>query len=383
MLPYGGSGISMNVKKLEEKLKSVQGPEEKLETLDEVAAHYYDQDEYQKAAAFYRQAMKLVPSGNPRAYYQGQEGICYFLLGQDKEAYQSLSVAQEMFRVDEKDFDPEIYGLVHYFLGSLYEYGGDHEASLRSRLKAIKYLSYLHREAQWMLLAGISRIYEERGEFRESVKYNTQTISLISDDDLEVGYIYESLGYSHYELGEYNKALGYFSKILQVAPEFERKDDISFSIGLCNQRLLNFQTALDSYLKLVEVKGFGGDKESLVWLFIEIAHCYYSLKEHEKSLEFVEKGLQQSSQDKDELAEINSYLTNNYHALGQFREAAEAGEKTLEISNKFHNIEIMLPNLALSYYQLGENEKFEFYRDWCKRDFPDFSRTTQLNKLEA
>ena len=84
--------------------------------------------------------MKLAPRGNPQAYYQGQEGICYFLLGQDKEAYQSLSVAQEMFRVDEKDFDPEIYGLVYYFLGSLYEYDGDHEASLRSRLKAIKYL---------------------------------------------------------------------------------------------------------------------------------------------------------------------------------------------------------------------------------------------------
>ena len=96
----------------------------------------------------------------------------------------------------------------------------------------------------------------------------------------------------------------------------------------------------------------------------------------------VEKALQETIEDKEEQAEIQSYLTNNYQALGRHQEAVEAGEKTLKLSHQFHNIEIMLPNLTLSYYHLGQEDKFHFYRDWCNRDFPDLSWTQQLNKLE-
>ena len=373
----------MDVKKLEAQLKASKSKKRKLEILDDLAADYYDRDEYLKAAEYYKEAARLVPAGNPRAYYQGQEGICYFLLGKDKQASAGLTAAQKMFRPDEEDFDQEIYGLVYYFLGSLYEYADDVESSLDARLKALNYLDYLHREAQWMLLAGLSRNFEEKNDFREAVKYNTQAISLISDNDPEIAYIFESLGFSHYELGEYDKALEYFNQLLEAAPGFERKDDIYFSIGLCYQRLLDYRMALDSYLKLKEVKELNRDKESLGWLCIEIAHCYYNLKEHESSLEVVENALKEQAEDEEERAEIHSYLTNNYYALGDFAKAVDAGEQTLKISDKFHNLEIMLPNLALSYYQLGQKDKFKYYRDWCNRDFPKLGWTAQLNKLEA
>ena len=61
--------------------------------------------------------------------------------------------------------------------------------------------------------------------------------------------------------------------------------------------------------------------------------------------------------------------------------AVKSGEETLGISDRFNNIEIMLPHLALSYHELGNTEKFEFYRDRCNREFPDLSWTKQLNKL--
>ena len=380
MVFYGPS-FSMNVKQLEEKLTTTHGVNEKLDVLDELASYYYDHDNYQKAITYYREAEKLAPAGNPLAYYQGLEGICHFFLKKDKEAYQALLGAKEVLRPKEDDFDPEICGLVHYFLGSLYEYSEKNDSSLECRLEAFKYLSHLHREAQWMLLAGMSRNYEQQGNLRKSVEFNTQAISLISNDDPEVVFIFESLGSSHYELGEYEKALEYFSRVLELDPGFQRKEDIYFSIGLCNQRLLNFRMALDSYLKLLELKELDPDGESLCWLNIEIAHCYYSLKEHEKSIECVEKALSEPIEDKEENAEVHSYLTNNYYALGRYREAVEAGEETLKISDHFHNLEIMLPNLALSYYHLGQEDKFQFYRDWCNRAFPDLRWTRELNKL--
>ena len=373
----------MDVKQLEQTLATLQNVQDKLEVLDEIAAHYYEEDQFQKAVTYYQQAEKLAPEGNPRAYYQGLEGICYFLMNQDEKAYLALTGAKEMLHPDGKDFDPEICGLVHYFLGSLYEYGEQNDASLESRLEAFKYMSHLHDEAQWMLLAGMSRNYEVQGAFSKAVKFNTEAISLISRDDPEIVYIFESLGYSHYELGEFDKALEYFSQVLEADQGFERQDEIYFIIGLCNRRLLDFSMALDSYLKLLELKELQDSPEPLAWLYLEIAHCYYSLKKYEKSVEMVEKGLKESIEGKTEKAEIHSYLTNNYHGMGRFEEAVKAGEKTLKISDDFHSIEIMLPNLALSYHQLGNTEKFKHFRDWCNRDFPDLGWTKQLNKLEA
>lgn len=382
MLRYDHS-VSMDVKQLERKLATIQKVQDKLEVLDEIAARYYEEDHFHKAITYYQQAEKLAPAGNSRAYFQGLEGICYFLMNQDEEAYLALTRAKEMLHPDGKDFDPEIFGLVHYFLGSLYEYGEKNEAALESRLEAFEYIHHLHPEAQWMLLAGMSRNYELQGDFHKAVKFNTDAISLISQDDPEIVYIFESLGCSHYELGEYETALEYFSRVLEVDQGFERQEEIYFNIGLCNQRLLNFRMALDSYIKLLELKELQSSPDSLGWLYIEIVHCYYSLKEHEKSVEFVEMGLKEPFEDQAEKAEIHSYLANNYHGMGRFEEAVEAGEQTLKISDEFHHLEIMLPNLALSCHQLGDTEKFEHYRDWCNRDFPDLGWTKQLNKLEA
>ena len=276
-----------------------------------------------------------------------------------------------------------MYGLVQFFIGSLHEYNGENGSSLEARLEAVKYLDQLDPEAQWMLLAGISRNYEESGENHKAIEYSTRAISLISRDEPEIAYLYESLGINHYELSEYDKAIEYFSRALEAAPEFERKNELYFNIGLSYQRLLDFRLALNSYLKLLELKELSSKGEPLCWLYTEIAHCCYQLKEYDRSLQFVRKALKEPVEEKEELAEIRSYLTNNLHAQGKFEEAAREGEATLKISQKFPNMEIMLSNLALCYYNLSKKEEFEFYRDWCNRAFPDFSWTKQLNKLKA
>ena len=373
----------MDVRKLEAELKTAKTVECKLDLLDEIASYYYDKENYQKALKYYGKGESLAPGGNLRAYYLGQKGICYYLQHQDQGARKALLSAKEMFRLEEPDFLPEMYGLVHFFLGSLHEYSGENSRSLEARLAALEYLDHLDREVQWMLLSGISRNYEEGGENREAIEYSTRAISLIANNDPEIAYIYESLGINHYKLEEYDKAVEYLSRALEVAPEFEQKDDIYFNIGLCYQRLLDFRMALDSYLKILELKKLTSSEESLCWLYIEITRCYYQLKEYKKSLQFVRKGLKEPVEEKEELADVRGYLTNNLYALGRFQEAAREGEKTLKISQEFPHMEIMLSNLALSYYNLNETDKFKFYRDWCNRAFPNFGWTKQLNKLKA
>jgi tetratricopeptide (TPR) repeat protein len=374
----------MDVKALEGKLKSIQDVQERLDILDYLAGHYYDEDDYQRALKFYQEAQTLATPGNPRAYYTAQFGICHYMLHNDREARQALLSAQRMSDPEAAEFSPEIHGLLHYFLGSLCEYEGDNAGSLEARLEAVKYLEHLHPEARWMLLAGLSRNYEELGESRKAIEYSTQAIALLSENEPELAYLYESLGHNHYELEEFDKALGYFSRVLEIDPEFERKDDIYFAIGLCYQRLTDYKTALECYLKLLEAKKLVRKPgETLAWLYSEIAYCHHQLNAHEDVLRVVKEAVREPIEKKEDLAELQSYLTSAYLGLGRYQDAVREGERAVRLSRRFTGIETMLPSLAMAYYHLGNLDEFRRYRDWCNRDYADRSATKQLNKLKA
>ncbi len=372
----------MDVQQLEAKLQETQEVDAKLDLIEEIAGHYYDQDDYQTALGFYQQGENLATSSNSRAYYVGQKGVCHYLLQQDKPAEEALLAFKRLVRQGGAEVNPELHGLVLYFLGSLYEYRGDVEASLRERQAALKHLKHLPREAQWMLLAGMSRNHADRGDHRRAVEFSARALSLISDGNPELAYLYESMGASYFELGEYEEALRYFCQVLEVDPEFDRKDEIYLQIGRCCRMRLDFQMALSSYLKILELKQLTPpDGGSLAWLYIEIVTCLYHLKDFRKALEYVAAALAGPVEDPEELAELRSHLTNCLHGLGEHRRAVEEGERTLRERSRFKGLELMLPNLALSYYKLNDKENFLRCRERCNQEFPDLSWTRQLNKL--
>ncbi|HSR67815.1 MAG TPA: tetratricopeptide repeat protein [Acidobacteriota bacterium] len=382
------SSDDLTVEQLESLLEREDLPQEqRLDVLDMLAGHYYDEDEYAKAAQYYRQGEELAPSGNAKAYFAGQMGICHYLLEQDERAYEALRAAKQMFdeqRGDDEQRNEEVYGMVLFFLGSYYEYVGENEQSLKTRLQALKVLDELDGEAQWMLLSGISRNHERMGEHEKAIEYNMQAISLISDNDPELAYLYESMAANYFELGEYDEALSYYSKVLKADPNFSNTEQVHRRIAACYSRLLDYRMALQSYRKLLEIKKLEADSsQSLAWLYAEIAHCLYHLKEHRKALEAVEQGLKQPVGENVELANLRSFLTSSNRYLGHHEEAVAEGEKTLKISSDFPLLREMLPNLALSYYELGRIEDFERNRELCNKRFPDSGWTKHLNKLKG
>ncbi|MBM3791752.1 MAG: tetratricopeptide repeat protein [Acidobacteria bacterium] len=203
----------------------------------------------------------------------------------------------------------------------------------------------------------------------------------MSDDDPGLAYLYETMANNYMSLRQYSEAVNYFGKVLELDPNFERRDDIYLKLADSYHRLTNHQRALESYQKILELKQLTGDRRDLIPLYIQIAHCYFRLDQFEKSLLVTLEGLRRQPRNKIERAELRSYLTDNYYELGRCREAIDEASKTLKIARKFHGDNIFYVRLALSYYKIGDSANFKRCRALCRKRFRHDSWINYLDKL--
>jgi tetratricopeptide (TPR) repeat protein len=301
--------------------------------------------------------------------------------GTDKEALQHLLKSARLFDPNKPEFMPDMYGFVHFYLGSLLEYHGKIAKSLAARHVCEKYVDTQEKDTQWMLYAGISRNYEVLGQHDEAIRYSQKAIQVLSDNDPGLAYLYESMGNNYMGLKQYHEAIKYFSKVLELDPAFERREDIHLKVAGCYQQLTNDQMALETYEKMLELKHLTSKRENLIWLYIKIAQCQFRLERFEKSLLTTLEALRRRPRNRLEKAEVRSFLTNNYYELGRYQEAVAEGEKTLKIIKKFPSDNLFFFRMALSYFKLGNRRGFARYRSLCRRRFRDDSWIAFLDKL--
>lgn len=371
----------MNKRELNNRLNACNSKDEKVSLLDEHAGDLFRKGRFREALECYRQALSIEKQPNARAYFMGQLGICHYNLGEDKDALACLLRSARMFQPDMPEFMPDMYGFVHFHLGSLYEYHGRTAKALEARRICEQYAGDQEKDTQWMLFAGMSRNYEALHKHDEAIRYSQRAIQVLSDNDPGLSYLYESMGNNYMSLGQFREAIKYLSKVMELDPGFERRDDIYLKIADCYQRLTNDKLALESYQKILELKQIGGKRENLSWLYLKLAHSHFRLEQYEKSLLVTLEALRRRPRNKQERAEVRSFLTANYYELGRFLEAVQEGEKTLRLSRRFPNDNLFYFRMALSYHKLGDNKSFAKYRDVCRKHFPGDGWNKYLDKL--
>jgi tetratricopeptide (TPR) repeat protein len=371
----------MEIKELSDRLKNAASAQDRLSILDDHAESLFEKGRYAEAAKYYAQAFALVKEANVRAYFAGQIGICQYNAGNDKEALQHLMKSARLFDQDKPEFMPDMCGFVYFHLGSLFEYHGKIAKSLEARRICERYVDAQEKDTRWMLYAGISRNREALGQHDEAIKYSQKAIQVLSDNDPGLAYLYESMGNNYMGLKQYNEAIKHFSKVLELDPEFERRDEIHLKVASCYQQLTNDQMALETYEKILELKQLTGARENLIWLYIKIAQCQFRLERFEKSLLVALEALRRRPRNSLEKAEVRSFLTNNYYELGRYKEAAAEGEKTIKIAAKFPSDNLFYFRMALSYYKLGDKRNFTRYRSLCRKRFREDNWITYLDKM--
>ena len=183
-------------------------------------------------------------------------------------------------------------------------------------------------------------------------------------------------------LEQYQEAIKHFSKVLELDPNFERRDVIQLRMGGCYHLLANYKMALETYERIFELNQITGKKNNQNWLYLKIAECYFRLEMFEKSLLVTLEMLRRNPKNKEEKLEARSFLTDNYYELGRYKEAVEEGEKTLKLASRFPNDDLFYARLALSYYNLGDKKAFRKYRTLFKTMFKEEHWNKYLDKLQ-
>ncbi len=373
----------MDLKEFNTRLAKCSAKEDKVALLDEYAGELFEKGEFGQAGKYYSEALTLEKQPNVRAYFAGQIGICHYNAGNDRESLQNLLKSARLFEPDQPEFMADMYGFVHFHLGSLFEYHGKLAKSLEARRICEQYIDSQEKDTKWMLYAGISRNYEALGKHDEAIRYSQKAIQVLSDNDPGLTYLYESMGNNYMSLKQYQEAIKYFSKVIELDPKFERLDAIHLKLADCYQQLTNYKMALEAYGKILDLKQLTGKRENLIWLYIKMAHCHFRLEQYEKSLLVTLEALRRQPRNKLEQVELRSYLTNNYYELGRYREAVHEGEKTLKLLRRFPNDQLFYFRLALSHYRLGDRKSFDKYRLLCRRMFRDDGWNNYLEKLAS
>jgi len=373
----------MDGKNFDTMLAGARTKEEKVSLLDQCGGELFEKGKYEEATRCFSRALRIAEQTNARAYFAGQAGICSYNAKKDQKALSLLMKAAELFDPDLPEFMPDMYGFVHFYLGSLFEYQGRHAKSLEARRICEQYIEDQEKDTRWMLFAGISRNYEALGKHDEALKYTHKAIEVLSNNDPGLSYLYESMGNNYMGLKQYQEAIKNYSKVIELDPNFERKDEIYLKLANCHLQLTNDRMALDSYRKILELKQITGKPQDLIWLYCKVALCHFRLKEYEKSLLVTLEAMRRNPRKVSERAEIRSYLTDNYCELGRFREAVLEGEKTLRLARRFPNDQHFYVRMALSYFKLGDMKNFGKYRALCRKLFHDESWDSYLAKLGA
>ena len=371
----------MNEQQFNAKLKSAASNEERISLVDTYGEELFEKEHYAEAIRVYSLALKLRSEVNTRAYFAGRIGFCHFNSGNDNEAFRYLLRSARLFDPDKPEFMRDMYGFVYFHLGSLYEYHGKTAKSLEARKVCAQYIDSQEKDTQWMLYAGLSRNYEALGKHDEAIRYSQKAIQVLSDNDPGLSYLYESMANNYMGLKQYLEAIKHFSKVLELDPRFERRDEIQLKMADCYHQMANYRMAVESYEKILQLKQITAKANDLIWLYLKIANCHFRLESYEKSLLTALEILRRNPRNKLEKAEARSYLADNYYELGRYKEAVEEGEKTLRLAARFPNDDLFYLRMALSYHKAGDKKSFIKYRGLFRKMFREDNWNKYLEKL--
>ena len=221
-----------------------------------------------------------------------------------------------------------------------------------------------YKKAEILNILGVS--YRDIGDYNKAIEYHEKALEIrinaLGENQPE---LYNNLGISYDGLGDYNKAIEYHEKALEIGINTLGENHLDVAsyynnLGTVYNSLGDYNKAIEYHEKALEIRinTLGGDHPDVADSYNNLGISYDGLGDYNKAIEYHEKALEirinTLGENKNHRNIIRSYviLGEIYHGLGDYNKAIEYHEKALEIRiNTLGNDHL---DVADSYDVLGE-----------------------------
>ena len=223
----------------------------------------------------------------------------------------------------------------------------------------------------------IGNVYRKLGDYDKALEYHFKALeirkSLLRENNSDTAMSYINIGAVYDELGDYDKALEYDFKALEIykAVLGENHPDTAMSynnIGIVYSILGDYGKALEYHFKSLEIQKvvLGENHPETAGSYNNIGLDQYKLGDYDKALEYYNKALKIR---KDVLGEKHPNTANSYDNigivygdLGDYDKALECQFKALEIrkyvlGENHPEIASSYNNIGIVYSKLGDYDK--------------------------
>ena len=200
---------------------------------------------------------------------------------------------------------------------------------------------------------------------------------LEKDLDYKKAEILNILGVSYRDIGDYNKAIEYHEKALEIRINAlgENQPELYNNLGISYDGLGDYGKAIEYHEKALEIRintpGENQNHRNIIRSYVFLGKIYYGLGDYGKAIEYYEKALEIEINTLDEnhpdIADYYNNLGVVYNDLGDYGKAIEYYEKALEIrinilGENDPDITFYYSNIGESYHGLGDYGKaIEYY----------------------
>ncbi|CAF1385636.1 unnamed protein product [Adineta steineri] len=209
-------------------------------------------------------------------------------------------------------------------------------------------------------------VKDNQGDYEKAISYYEKDLEIcqktLSPNHLNVATSYNNIGLVYNNMGDYSKALSSHEKALEIRQKTLPSNHLHLAnsygnIGLVYNNMGEYSKALSYYEKTLEIeeKTLPSNHPSLATLYSNIGLVYDSmgdyskaLSSHEKALEIGQKTLPSNHP---ELATSYNNIGLVYNKMRDCSKALSSHEKALEIWQK--TLPSNHPSLAISYNNIG------------------------------
>ncbi|MCB2194968.1 MAG: tetratricopeptide repeat protein [Bacteroidetes bacterium] len=201
----------------------------------------------------------------------------------------------------------------------------------------------------------IGDVYFEMSRFQPAIEFYEKALDYFYEQRAPENkiYIYTKLGHSEKMLSNYNNALFYYQKPLNLylAEEDNKISEAYNNIGIIYKLQGQFRESLNYHEKALNASNLAFDQKEIANTLNYIGSLYWNNSQYDSSLFYFEKSLDIFRELEDTLGESNilSNIGTVYKDVGEYKKALDYNSKALELRTNLGNRKL----IASSYNHIG------------------------------